>query len=115
MTMVDNQVMMRLEMTGSESRVLWSICNHIPRSGGSTAFVLVSEIAKELGIAQSGVSKIIKELRRRRIIVSVRTGEHIVNPWILWNGQMDEWVDESEQWVEPIYSRNADSTTGEIH
>lgn len=115
MTMVDNGVISRLEMTGSEYRVFWTICSHIPKSGGSTAFVQVGQIAKELGIQQSFVSRILKELRERRIIETVRTGEHKVNPWILWNGMMDDWVDESEDYPEPIYTRNGlDPNTGEV-
>lgn len=113
MTMVDNDVMTRLEMTGSEARVLWGLAAHVPKAGGSTAYVQVSRLAKELGIQQSFVSRTLRELRDRRIITTVRTGEHQINPWIMWNGMMDDWVDESEDYPEPIYSR-ANPTTGEI-
>jgi len=114
MTMVDNDVMQRLEMTGSEYRVLWAIASHVPKSGGSTAYVQVSELAEELGIQQSFVSRILRVLRDRRIITTVRTGQHKINPWIMWNGMMDDWVDESEGYPEPIYSRGVNASTGEI-
>lgn len=114
MTMVDTDVMFRLEMVGSEQRVLWTLCKHVPRGGGSTSFVQVSQIAEQLGVAQSHVSRVLKELRRRRIVVTERTGQHVINPWIMWNGSMDDWVDESERWAEPIYVRDADATTGEV-
>lgn len=115
MTMVDNDVMSRLEMTGSEYRVFWAICTHIPKAGGSTAYVQVAELADDLGIAKSFVSRIMRALRDRRIIETVKTGVHRVNPWILWNGMMDDWVDESEEYPEPIYHRNGvDPVTGEV-
>ena len=114
MTMVDTEVMGKLELTGSEVRLLWTIGAHIPKQGGSTAYVQVVTLAKKLGVQQSFVSRQLAELRRRRIITTPRAGEHIINPWILWNGMMDDWVDESEAWPEPIYVRDADAETGEV-
>jgi DNA-binding transcriptional ArsR family regulator len=115
MTMVDTAVMTHLDMTGSEQRLLWAICSHIPKSGGSTAYVQVGQLAEELGVQKSFVSRTLAELRRRRIVETLRTGAHKVNPWILWNGMMDDWVDESEDYPEPIYHRNGvDPATGEV-
>lgn len=113
MTMVDTDVMTHLEMTATESRVLWGLIAHIPKGGGHTAYVQVSELAKELGMAQPNVSKVLKALRSRNIVKSVRTGQHQVNPWIAWKGEMVDWVAESEDWDEPTYVR-ADMTTGEV-
>ncbi len=114
MTMVDTDVMTHLEMTGTESRVLWGLIAHIPKAGGHVAYVQVSELAKELGMAQSNVSKVLKALRARHIVESKRVGQHAINPWIAWKGEMVDWVAESEEWPEPVYVRAADATTGEV-
>jgi DNA-binding FadR family transcriptional regulator len=74
----------------------------------------VGQLAEELGVTRPFVSRILKTLRDRRIIETVRLGQHKVNPWIVWNGVMDDWVDDSEGYQEPIYSRSVDPLTGEV-
>lgn len=113
-SMIDVGVMERLELSGGESRVFYCVLAHIPEKGGADAFVLAEEIAQRLGVSTSYVSKILRDLRDRRIVTKIRNGKYHVNTWLAYNGDFDSWNAEAENEPEPIWVRGADVKTGEI-
>lgn len=112
--MVDFDVFMLVELTNAEHQVFAAIVRHIPDRGGVQSRVGVGEIAELLGMKQPSVSRVIKDLLDRRIIRRVRQGVWDVNPHILYNGEFTEWNDSLVYWHEPIYTRNANTATGEV-
>ena len=115
-SMVDTGLMVRLEMSGLEYRIFHAVASHIPEKGGTDAFCTMQEIADQLGVAQQSVSRAMKALRERRIILkrSNRIGRWHVNSWLLYNGDFDSWNAEAEDDPEPIWVRGVDAQTGEV-
>lgn len=112
--MVDTGVMSRLELSGGESRVLYALMAHVPEKGGAEAHCTLQEIADELEVSGPYVAKIMKALRARRIVTTLRTGKHHVNTWLAYNGDFDSWNAEAENEAEPVWQRNVDPETGEV-
>lgn len=113
--LVDYDVMTRLELTGSEYRVLFEVLRAIPEKGGNVAFVTQGEIANRLGIRQSGVAKVMSALRKRHIVWPLRQqGRWQVNAWVAYNGDFDSWNSDAETDPEPIWIRGVDADTGEV-
>lgn len=113
-SLVDVGILTRLELSGLESRVLWMIARHIPEKGGNEARVALAEVADKTGIHPSDVSKIVRTLRARHLLRTVRRGVHEVSPWLLWSGDFDSWNAEADKWPEPTWVRGADPDTGEV-
>jgi DNA-binding transcriptional ArsR family regulator len=115
-SLVDIGMMTRLELSGQEYRVLIAVIMHIPEKGGSDAFCTMQEIADTLGIAHQSVSRTMKSLRDRNIIIrrSSKIGRWHVNAWLAFNGDFDSWNAEAESDPEPIWVRGVNSETGEV-
>lgn len=114
MSMVDMGVISRVELTGGELRVLFAIAARIPQKGGVEARCSVAEVAAACEMKPQNVSKIMKDLRGRNIIRTVRVGVHEITPWLLYNGDFDSWNMETDEWPEPVYVRGVDGETGEV-
>lgn len=115
MVMTNVLAMTRLEMTQSEAKVFWNLVSHIPTRSGTTAFVMIGQIAKETGMHRVDVSKIMKALRDRRIVTTVAQGQHRINANITYSGSFDDWNDADVDELEPVWTRNGvDPHTGEI-
>jgi hypothetical protein len=114
--LIDLGLMSRLDLNGSEWRVLSTVMACVPEKGGSEAFCTLQEIADRHEIPLSSVSRAMKSLRDRRIIMKNdrRIGRWHVNAWLMYNGDFDSWNVEAEQDPEPIWSRGVDAMTGEI-
>lgn len=116
MGLVDYDVMTRLELTGAEYRILFEVLRAIPEKGGAVAFITQQEIADRLHIAPPNVSKVMSALRKRHIIWPLRQrGRWQVNSWIAYNGDFDSWNMDAESDPEPIWVRNVNTDTGEVH
>lgn len=113
-SMVDVGMMQRLELTGGESRVLFALLARVPERGGAEAFAVVDDMARELDVSGSYVSKILRDLRERNVVMKVRNGKYHVNTWLAYNGDFDSWNAEVDDDPEPIWSRGVDVATGEI-
>lgn len=113
-SMVDLDVITRVELTGAEHRVLFNIAARIPQKGGVEARVSVNEIAAGCEMKPQNVSKIMKDLRARNILRTLRVGVHQITPWLLYNGDFDSWNMETDEWPEPVYVRGVDAETGEV-
>jgi DNA-binding transcriptional ArsR family regulator len=112
--LTDIDVMARLDMTGSEWRVLHGLMAFVQEKGGVEARVSVSELADRISMAAPNVSRIFSALRDRHIVRTLRPGVHEINPWLAYNGDFDSWNAETEKWAEPIWVRNVETTTGEV-
>jgi hypothetical protein len=115
MSMVNVIAMQRLQMTVTETRVFWCLVGHVPSKSGTVAFVQINQIAEETGIHRVEVSKTMKALRDRRIITTVRQGQHHINANIVFTGSFDEWNDADVMEREPVWTRHGvDPVTGEV-
>lgn len=115
MSMVNVDAMIRLQMTGTETRVFWCLVGHVPSKSGTVAYVQINQIAEETGIHRVEVSKTMKALRDRRIITTVRQGQHHINANIIFNGSFDDWNDADVLERDPIWTRRGvDPVTGEV-
>lgn len=112
--LIDFELMAKLEMTGGETRLFWTVCSHIPNRGGSEAFTTAAELASEMGVSQQYVSQVLKTLSERHIIWKLRTGKYRVSAWLTYNGDFDAFNAEAENDPEPIWVRGVDAKTGEI-
>lgn len=112
--LVDMDVMVKLELTGLDYRVLFGLMSFIPEKGGCDAYCTQRELADKLGIHQPTVSKILKQFQERYIATRVRSGRWHVNAWIVYNGDFDSWNMEAEIDPEPIWVRDVNTTTGEV-
>lgn len=115
MSMVDVMSMSRLQLSMVEARVFWQIMAHVPPRTGSVSYCTVTQLADELGMHVSDVSKTMKALRERYIIRTVRQGQHHVNTWLVFSGSFDEWNATDDTETEPIWHRHGvDPATGEV-
>jgi predicted XRE-type DNA-binding protein len=103
--LVDLEMQARLELTGQEWTVLHTIMAAV---NGETneARISIVEIAERLNIAQSNVSRIMKTLRDRRIIFTLRIGVHRVNTHLMFRGSNQDWDIATETEREPQWVRS---------
>jgi DNA-binding IclR family transcriptional regulator len=96
--------------------VLSTVMAHVPEKGGRDAYCTLQEIADLHGMPLSSVSRAMKALRGRNVILKPdgRIGRWRVNAWLMYNGDFDSWNTEAEADPEPTWSRGADPDTGEI-
>lgn len=115
MSMVDVGVMDRLELSVYEAKVFWKIMKHVPPRSGSVSYCTVKQIAEETGIHRVNVSKTLKSLRDRRIIRTIRPGQHHVNTHIAFSGSFDDWNATDGTEAEPLWTRHGvDPVTGVV-
>lgn len=108
--LMDLESLDRLELTGQE----WAVLHKIMRSVNvdtNEARIMVGEIADTLGIAQPSVSRVLRTLRDRRIIKTLRLGVHRVNPHVMFRGSAQDWDTVTENEREPVWHRPASGST----
>jgi hypothetical protein len=116
-SLMDVGLMSQLELNGTEHRVLMAVMASVPERGGADARCSLTDIATSLGIAVSSVSRAMKELRDRNIVLktSNRIGHYRVNTWLAYNGDFDSWATEVEKDPEPKWRRDGTHPgTGEV-
>jgi DNA-binding transcriptional ArsR family regulator len=102
--MMDLEALDRIEL----SRAEWEVLTRIMRSVNpetNEAGVQIRQIALDVGMAQSNVSRIMKDLRDRRVVYTLRQGQHKVNPHIMFRGTTDDWGNVTFTHPEPIWRR----------
>lgn len=115
MSLVDNNLMAKLELTGSEWRILHALMAAVPEKHGSTAYITQREIAERTGMVQQAVSRAMREMQNRRVISALpQRGRWHINTWLAYNGDFDSWNADVEDEPEPIWMRGVDVNTGEI-
>lgn len=102
--MVDLEALDRLELTGQEWEVLTRIMRAVNQDTNE-ARVAVSEVADDLGIAAPNVSRVLKTLRERRIIQTLRQGVHRVNSHIMFRGSNQDWDDATDIERAPLWRK----------
>lgn len=114
--LLDLNNMARLELSGLEHRILIAIMAAVPEKGGTGAFITGTEIAEKVNSTQPAVSRALRSLRDRRVILKPdgRVGRYQVNAWLMYNGDFESWAAETENTPEPIWAKNVNLSTGEI-
>lgn len=114
--MLDLDNITRLELSGLEYRILFAVMAAVPEKGGCRAVVTFDEIARTIDSSVPSVSRAMGVLRDRRIITREgnRVGRLVVNPWLMFNGDFDSWSAETDDSLEPIWTRGVNITTGEL-
>jgi len=101
---VDVESMAMLDLTRQEYRVFTFLCSMIDQ-GTNHIRVTGVYIAKSIGMTQNNVSRTLKALRERNIIIAVDHGVWRINSWIAWKGNYDKWFkatggDEEPYWTQ---------------
>lgn len=102
--LVDIEMQARLELTGQEWRVLHTIMASV-NAETNEARVAIAEIAERLDIPSSNVSRIMKTLRDRRIVFTLRQGVHRVNTHLMFRGSNQDWDIATDTEKEPQWER----------
>lgn len=114
-SMMNIDTMKRLQLSNQEYRVLFALLGAVPEKSGTIAYCTLAEIAHETGIHPSNLTKVMKGLRERNIVKTVRRGKHHINSHIAYSGSFDQWGTEDTSEPEPIWHRHGvDPVTGEI-
>lgn len=102
--LMDLESLKRLELTSQEWEVLTGIMAAVnPET--NQAHIGISVLSSDLGIHQPNVSRIMKSLRERRIIQTIRQGVHRVNSHIMYRGSNQDWDDATDREKEPLWRR----------
>lgn len=103
--LTDLESMDRLELTGAE----WSVLHRIMRGVNTEtneARLSVQEIADDTGMARPNVSRIMKALRERAIIYTLRDGVHRVSTHLMFRGSVPDWDEATDVEPTPIWKRD---------
>lgn len=103
--MVDVESLNQLELTGFEWRVLHAIMARVNVETNWSKFAVI-ELARELGVVSPSVSRALRELRDRRIVETLGSGTHRVNPHIMFRGSNQDWDTATDTHPEPIWRRS---------
>lgn len=102
--MVDVQALKMLQLTGVE----WAVLHHVMAvvdMNSNEAAISVDELASQLGKDRSNVSRALRDMRERGIIVTRRRGVHKVNSHIMFRGSNQDWDIATETEKEPVWER----------
>lgn len=102
--LIDVNATAKLDLTPSQWRVLMQLIRVMSKETGESR-ITAAEISREIGMARPNVSRTLSELRARRVIATITTGAHRVNPHIAFRGAADEWDDATDAAPEPEWSR----------
>jgi len=102
--MMDLEALDELVLSAAEWRVLHRIMRSV-NVETNEARVSIADLGRELDMAPSNVSRIMRELRDRRIVYTLRLGTHRVNPHIMFRGSNQDWDIATDTEKEPIWER----------
>lgn len=103
--LVDSISAAKLELTQHEGRVFWIIVGSInPHTGESR--VKGAEIARTIDTTPSNVSRILANLKRRRVIFANGQSCWTVNPWIAFYGSAEDWERITDDYKQPEWNRS---------
>jgi len=104
--LIDLDVARKVEMTLAEWMVVLTIARYIPERSGHEARVTLREVAAVVQMKPSNVSRIVKNLVDRDILIrGDYQGSWGVNPHILYNGEFAEWNRVIEDYMVPRFRR----------
>jgi hypothetical protein len=102
--LIDLEAQARLELTGQEWAVLHVIMRAV-NAETNEARIGREEIAADLGVAAPNVTRVMRTLRDRRIITTLRQGVHRVNAHLMFRGSAQDWDTITETEREPQWKR----------
>lgn len=102
--MVDLEALDQLELTGFEWRVLHAVMRRVDVETNWSHFTVVG-LARALGVASPSISRVLRELRGRRIVETLEPGIHRVNPHIAFRGSNQDWDTATDSHPEPLWRR----------
>lgn len=102
--LVDLEVLAQLQLSGAEHKVLAHIMRRVHPETNEARFT-ITELAGDCGMLRPSVSRVMHDLRNRRIVYTLRLGVHQVNPHIMFRGSNQDWDTATEYHPEPIWSR----------
>lgn len=97
--------MARLEFTGLEGRVFWTVAAAADPTTNECR-ITGEQIAARLDTVGPSISRALKELRDRRILISTGRSQWMVNPWISYYGRAEDWETVTLEHPEPEWSRS---------
>lgn len=101
--MVDTESLGMLDLSRQEYRVFSFLLSKVEPGTGEIR-VTNMYIAKSIGMTQANVSKTMKSLRERNIILAHDYGVWRVSAWIAWVGEWKKWYKASTEEPEPRWS-----------
>jgi DNA-binding MarR family transcriptional regulator len=102
--LVDLEALAELELSAAEWRVLRRLMRHVnPET--NQANVSLAELGEAVGMAAPNTSAIMRRLRARRIVFTLRRGTHRVNAHIMYRGSNADWDIATDTEPEPIWRR----------
>jgi len=102
--MVDLEVLDQLELSAAEFAVLTRVMRAVhPET--NEAHVTLQEISHDVVMARPNVSRVMRDLRDRRVLYTEARGLHRVNPHIMFRGSNQDWDVATETAKEPIWRR----------
>lgn len=102
--MVDLDALDQLELTGMEWRVLHRMMRAINQETNEVR-IRGSELARDTGMDPASISHILSGFRDRRIIKTLRLGQHRINPHLVYRGSNQDWDTATEFHPEPLWRR----------
>lgn len=102
--LVDLEVLDHLELSAAQWRVLHRVMRAVHPDSNVSA-VQVSQIAADLGMHRSNVSRNLHELAERRVVTRLRQGQYRVNAHVMYRGSNHDWDTATEHEPEPLWRR----------
>lgn len=102
--LTDLESLKRLQLSAQEWSVLHVVMAAVNPETNQAA-IGVNQIAEELDILAPAVSRVMKTLRERRVIETLRQGVHRVNSHIMFRGSNQDWDDATDIEREPLWRR----------
>lgn len=101
--MLDTESMGMLDLSRQEYRVFSFLLSKVETGTGEIR-VTNMYICKSIGMTQPNVSKAMKSLRERHIVIAEGYGVWRINAWIAWVGEWKKWYKASQDDPEPQWS-----------
>lgn len=102
--MVDLEVLDQLELSAAEWRVLHRVMARVhPET--NEAHITITELAHDCQMLRPNASRVMRDLRDRRVLYTEAQGVHRVNPHIMFRGSNQDWDVATETAKEPIWRR----------
>jgi hypothetical protein len=102
--LMDLEALDELELSGAEWEVLHRIMRAVNPESNQAA-IHIATLADDLKMAAPNVSRIMRELRARRIVFTLRQGHHRVNAHIMYRGSNADWDIATDTELEPVWAR----------
>lgn len=104
--MVDQMSVADLELSHLEHRVVSMLLSVADPADAGRSSITVTRIALLLEIAQPNVSRVLRDLRLRRVVFKEGPALWRVTPWYAWVGNWKDWDKTAREFPEPEWKRS---------